>query len=272
MCKEIVNDFIREQIGWRFLPMPKNAQHISKEAYLVPAPKARLYRKVLAAKCLPWCAEGLYQGKPLSPRKSLKNVLGTRLEGTFECKAHLENAELVVTRSPFYHPQTSLRLALRHSLPVQRQILRTGHVLEKIVQNLCAGHSRQVPGNLCERCAGASENVLRLCEICAGVHLRNLRRVLGWGFRECACTIFAQFFATTLYFFSETKLYGQKMSQAQQAQASPSSLVLSFFGVLLGQRPCPSFPWKTKENPQKGKSFLLTARSFLLTVGLCCLQ
>ena len=70
--------------------MPKNK---SKEAYLVPAPKARLYRKVLIAKCLPGCAEGPYQGQPLSPRECFKKVLGTRLEGTFECKACLENAD-----------------------------------------------------------------------------------------------------------------------------------------------------------------------------------
>ena len=52
-----------------------------------------LYPKVLIAKCLPGGAEGPYQGQPLSPRKSFKNVLGTRLEGTFECKARLENAD-----------------------------------------------------------------------------------------------------------------------------------------------------------------------------------
>ena len=70
--------------------MPKNKP---KEAYLVPASKARLYPKVLIAKCLLRGAEGPYQGQPLSPRKCFKNVLGTRLEGTFECKARLENAE-----------------------------------------------------------------------------------------------------------------------------------------------------------------------------------
>ena len=68
--------------------MPKNKP---KEAYLVPAPKARLHPKVIIAKCLPGGAEGPYQGQPLSPQKRFKNVLGTRLEGTFECKARLEN-------------------------------------------------------------------------------------------------------------------------------------------------------------------------------------
>ena len=38
-------------------------------------------------------------------------------------------------------------LALRHLLRVQRQILITGHVPEKFVQNLSAGESRQVPEN-----------------------------------------------------------------------------------------------------------------------------
>ena len=58
----------------------------------IPAPKARLYRKVLVAKCLPGCAEGPCQGRPLSPR-CFENVFGTRLESTFECKARLENAD-----------------------------------------------------------------------------------------------------------------------------------------------------------------------------------
>ena len=70
--------------------MPQNK---FKEAYLVPALKARVYRKVLVAKCLPGCVEGPYQGQPLSPRKCFKNVLGTKLEGTFERKARLENAD-----------------------------------------------------------------------------------------------------------------------------------------------------------------------------------
>ena len=40
-------------------------------------------------------ATGPYQGQPLSPRKCFKNVLGTRLEGTFECKARWENADIL---------------------------------------------------------------------------------------------------------------------------------------------------------------------------------
>ena len=78
---------------WTLPDAPRMPKNQSKEAYLVPAPKARLHRKVLVAKCLPGCAEGPCQGQPLSPRKCFKNVLGTRLEGTFECKARLENAE-----------------------------------------------------------------------------------------------------------------------------------------------------------------------------------
>ena len=101
-----------------------------------------------------------------------------------------------ITRKVKNNPKRFLGqgLALRHLLPVQRQILRTGHVPEKFVQNLCAGHSPQVSENLCKRCAGASTNVLRLCEICAGVHLHNSRTILGWGFRECACTNLAKVF------------------------------------------------------------------------------
>ena len=42
---------------------------------------------------VPPSAEGPYQTRPPSPRKCFKNVLGARLEGMFECKARLENAE-----------------------------------------------------------------------------------------------------------------------------------------------------------------------------------
>ena len=67
-------------------------------------------------------------------------------------------------------------LVLRHYLPVQRQILKTCHVSEKIVQNLCAGRSREVPENLCETCAGASKIVQRLCKICTAQFSHNI-----WG-------------------------------------------------------------------------------------------
>ena len=50
--------------------VPKNK---SKGGYLVPAQQARLYCKVLIAKCFPRCTEGPYQGQPLSPRKCKKN-------------------------------------------------------------------------------------------------------------------------------------------------------------------------------------------------------
>ena len=85
---------------WSLPDAPRMPQNKSKEARLVPAPTARLYRKVLVAKCLPRGAEGPYQGQPLSPRKCLKKVLGTRLEGTFECKARLENADSRNQTSP----------------------------------------------------------------------------------------------------------------------------------------------------------------------------
>ena len=53
------------------LRMPKNK---SKEACLVPAPKARLYRKVLVAKCFPGCAEGPCLGQPhFHPKMQKKN-------------------------------------------------------------------------------------------------------------------------------------------------------------------------------------------------------
>ena len=52
--------------------MPKNK---SKEAYLLPAPKARLYRKVLMEKCLPGCADGPCQDSPFSPENALKTYL-----------------------------------------------------------------------------------------------------------------------------------------------------------------------------------------------------
>ena len=79
---------------WSLPVAPRMPKNKPKEEYLVPAPKARLYPKVLIAKCLLGGAEGPYQGQPLCLRKCFKNVLGTRLEGTFECKARLENADL----------------------------------------------------------------------------------------------------------------------------------------------------------------------------------
>ena len=54
---------------WSLPVAPRMPKNKPKEAYLVPAPKARLYPKVLIAKCLPGGAEGPYQGQPLSPRK-----------------------------------------------------------------------------------------------------------------------------------------------------------------------------------------------------------
>ena len=55
---------------------PRALKNQSKEASLVRAPKARLYCKVLVAKCFPGCADRLCQGQPLSRRKCSKNVLG----------------------------------------------------------------------------------------------------------------------------------------------------------------------------------------------------
>ena len=60
---------------WSLPVAPRMPKNKPKEAYLVPAPKARLYPKVLIAKCLPGGAEGPYQGQPLSPRKVLKTYL-----------------------------------------------------------------------------------------------------------------------------------------------------------------------------------------------------
>ena len=47
---------------WSLPVAPRMPKIKPKEAYLVPAPKARLYPKVLIAKCLPGGAEGPYQG------------------------------------------------------------------------------------------------------------------------------------------------------------------------------------------------------------------
>ena len=65
---------------WSLPDAPRMPKNKSKEASLVPALKARLYRQVLVAKCLPGGAEGPYQA--ISPPKMLY-ILGTRLEGTF---------------------------------------------------------------------------------------------------------------------------------------------------------------------------------------------
>ena len=105
---------------WSLPDAPRMPKNKSKEAYLVPAPKARLYRKVLVAKCLPGGAEGPHQGQSLSPRKSFKNVLGTRLEGTFECKARLENADIYhPSQNHYTHEITSLTFELFRGLQLQ---------------------------------------------------------------------------------------------------------------------------------------------------------
>ena len=65
---------------------------------------------------------------------------------------------------------------------------------------------RKMHGGI-QKCAGDWR------EICVGVHLHSLRRILGWGFRECARTNFAQFL-DKIWMFSETKLHGRKISLA----------------------------------------------------------
>ena len=119
-------------------------------------------------------------------------------------------------------------LGLGHILPVQRHILRTGHVPEKFVQNLCAGHSRQVPENLRKRCAGASKNVLRLCEICAGVHLHNSWRILPPP-RMCMHNSISRNCSPKFAFFSETELYGQRLSQFWETETTENSPSPAFF-------------------------------------------
>ena len=49
------------------------------------------------------------------------------------------------------------------TFPVQRQILRTGHVPEKIARRADPTSPQE---NLCETCAGASKHVRTLCAIC----------------------------------------------------------------------------------------------------------
>ena len=62
--------------------------------------------------------------------------------------------------------RSHLPLGLRHSLLVQRQILlRTGHVPEKIVQNLCAG----IPDRSQKICAKDVRGIRKCAEI-----MRNL--------------------------------------------------------------------------------------------------
>ena len=74
-----------------------------------------------------------------------------------------------------------LPLELRHVLPLQRPTLK-GHVHETIVQT-CAQGSPDKSQTICAKDAhGTSKNVQRLCEICAGLHRHNSRRILWWGF------------------------------------------------------------------------------------------
>ena len=83
---------------WSFPDAPRMPKNKSKEAHLLLAPKARLYRKFLVAKCFPGCAEGPCQrDSPFPPRKCFKNwYLVPGWKGTFERKARLENAEFLL--------------------------------------------------------------------------------------------------------------------------------------------------------------------------------
>ena len=83
---------------------------------------------------------------------------------TFSSALYLDSSN-PITNYPALALYAERTPGLRHLFPVRKQILRRGHVPKKIVQNLCTGHSRQVPENLCERYAGTSKNVLGLCEI-----------------------------------------------------------------------------------------------------------
>ena len=80
---------------WSLPVAPRMPKNKPKEAYLVPAPKARLYPiRFLLRSASHGVQRDRTRDSPFpSPRKRFKNVPGTRLEGTFECKARLENAD-----------------------------------------------------------------------------------------------------------------------------------------------------------------------------------
>ena len=60
---------------WSLPVAPRMPKNKPKEAYLVPAPKARLYPKVLIAKCLPGGAEDRTRDSHFPPEKVLKTYL-----------------------------------------------------------------------------------------------------------------------------------------------------------------------------------------------------
>ena len=149
-------------------------------------------------------------------RRASAGAQGERFRYRFEsCDANgqrnVKNANPEKQKALFFH-HSSL-LALRHLLPVQRQILRTGRVHEKIVQNLCAGHSRQIPEILCKKCAGASKNVLRLCEICAGGSAAQFTQNIGVGLPRMRVHKFRAIFHWNLNFSLRPGCTGKKMSQ-----------------------------------------------------------
>ena len=105
------------------LPVAKRmAKNKPKEAYLVPAPKARLYPKVLIVKCLPGGAEGPYQGQPLSPRKSFKRT--------------------------YLVPGWKARLSARHVWKMQNfaKVITSHDVLEPLKQALLASRDANISG------------------------------------------------------------------------------------------------------------------------------
>ena len=57
---------------WSLPDAPRMPKHKSREAYLVAAPKTRLYRKVLVAKCLQGVQRDRARDSPFPPENALK--------------------------------------------------------------------------------------------------------------------------------------------------------------------------------------------------------
>ena len=85
-------------------------------------------------------------------------------------------------------------------------------------KKLCKTCARGIPDRspkICaKRCAGASENGAEIVRNLRGGAAAQFARNIGVGLPRMCVHKFSRIFSQKLEFFPETKMYGQKMSQA----------------------------------------------------------
>ena len=92
--REVPFGFCRGTVpGATLVDAPRIPKNESKEACFGTSPEVTFISQGSCCEVPPSVCRGAVPGTAPFPRNSFKNVLGTRLEGTFECKARLENTE-----------------------------------------------------------------------------------------------------------------------------------------------------------------------------------